>query len=373
MDIRKNLFTYPHVYNHEDTNALFFDAFKDTVRFHQHSCPEYRALLEHEGFTFDTLTSYDALSTIPALPTLFLKSHTLLSIPEHKLRMRSTTSGTKGTPSIVGLDTKSMYYGFIMLRKTCSYWKLFSARPTNYIILGYQPSKRNEMGAVKTAFGATLLAPAKRKEYALKDIGDSYVVNIEGVYNTLLSYSRQNAPVRLLGFPSYMYFLLRALQKDGVKLVLPKHSKVLLGGGWKQFFAEQMDKTALYEMIKEMLGIPEESCKEFFGVVEHPVPYFDCPHHHFHVPAYSRVIIRDTKTLQPVGFGKPGLLNLLTPLLRSMPLHSVITDDIAVLREGGECGCGIKTPYFDVFGRSGVQGIKTCAAGAKELLQESTS
>jgi hypothetical protein len=51
-----------------------------------------------------------------------------------------------------------------------------------------------------------------------------------------------------------------------------------------------------------------------------------------------------------------------------MPLASVATDDLAVLYEDYDCGCGIKTPYFTLLGRAGLQGIKTCAATASELL-----
>lgn len=48
--------------------------------------------------------------------------------------------------------------------------------------------------------------------------------------------------------------------------------------------------------------------------------YCDCKNNHFHVPVYGRVLIRDTKTLKPVQNGTPGLLNLITPLVGSMPL-----------------------------------------------------
>ena len=51
-----------------------------------------------------------------------------------------------------------------------------------------------------------------------------------------------------------------------------------------------------------------------------------------------------------------------------MPLGSMITDDIAVMHDGKTCGCGITSPYFEILGRIGMSEIKTCAAGANELL-----
>jgi len=96
--------------------------------------------------------------------------------------------------------------------------------------------------------------------------------------------------------------------------------------------------------------------------------YCDCKNHHFHVPVYSRVIIRDVDTGLPVNNNTIGLLNLITPMMESMPLVSVMTDDLAVLRDGKECGCGIDAPYFEIIGRVGVEDIKTCVADALEHL-----
>jgi hypothetical protein len=102
--------------------------------------------------------------------------------------------------------------------------------------------------------------------------------------------------------------------------------------------------------------------------VEHPILYCDCKNHHFHVPAYSRVIIRDVKTLERVSNGQIGLVNLITPMVKATPILSVMTDDLGVLHEGVECGCGIISPYLEIIGRIGLKDIKTCAAGAAELI-----
>ena len=44
------------------------------------------------------------------------------------------------------------------------------------------------------------------------------------------------------GFPSYTYFTLKKMQQQGIRLTLARGSKILLGGGWKQFYTEQVDK-----------------------------------------------------------------------------------------------------------------------------------
>ena len=90
-------------------------------------------------------------------------------------------------------------------------------------------------------------------------------------------------------------------------------------------------------------AIERENCLEFFSAVEHPLPYCKCKNGHFHVPAYSRVLIRNTrKRCFRWKNGQPGLLNFVSPLVLSMPLVSIVTDDLAVLHDGAECGCGIE-------------------------------
>lgn len=368
MDYRKKLFSAKNIYDLKNTEDLFLDAVRENSAFQQLNCPDYARIIRAEGFDLDSVRSENDLYKIPALPTLFFKSHTLYSMDESTFKIRATSSGTKGKKSNIGLDRGTYRFGMRMVIKTFSTHNVISPVPTNYIVLGYEPNKQNRMGAVQTAYGTTKFTPALHREYALKFTGSDYALNIEGIQNALVRYGRMGFPVRFVGFPGYMYFLVKALQETGIRLRLNSLSKVLLGGGWKQFSAEKIDKKELYALIFETLGIREENCREFFSAVEHPVTYCDCMNHHFHVPVYSRVIIRDVDTLQPVPNGEIGLLNFVTPLVQSMPLLSVITDDLAVLHDGAECGCGTLSPYFEIVSRAGVREIKTCAAGAAEML-----
>lgn len=366
---RRKLFTYKAPYDLEGTEDLFLEAVKENCAFHYESCKDYRKILDFHGFRPKDLKGIEDLAHLPFIPTLFFKSHELFSMPPHKMLIKATSSGTKGKMSKIGFDTEGLYCGLRMTLKLGHAHQLFSVVPTNYIILGYQPHKSNQMAVSKTAFGATLFAPALHREYALKYSKEGYKVDLEGIIACLEKYSHQPLPVRFMGFPSYTYFLLKKLQERGLKFKLSKGSKILLGGGWKQFYTERVEKEALYSLVKETLGIEENHIVEFFGAVEHPILYCDCPNHHFHVPIYSRVLIRDVKTLKPVKKGEVGLVNLITPMVKSMPLLSVMTDDLGVLHEGEECGCGIRSPYLEIIGRVGLADIKTCAAGAADLLK----
>lgn len=360
------LFYCNRIYDISGTDGIFVEAVLENVRHHMTNCGEYARILDTVGFSFDDVCGIEDLYRIPPIPTVFLKNHTLYST-DKKLMFTSTTSGTSGKVSHMGLDWTSSLNGLGMILGTFFTHKLISARLTNYVVLGYEPAKRNKMGAVKTAYAVTYTAPALHREYALKDTGEEYVLNIDGIKNSLIRYEKSGHPVRFMGFPAYFMFLIKELNESGIRLRLHPKSLVMLAGGWKQFFSERVDKYTLYEMSRETLGIGGDRIREFFGAVEHPISYFDCPNHHFHVPVYSRVIIRGTD-LKPVPYGVPGVLNLITPMVTSMPFTSVMTDDLAVMYPGERCGCGINSPYFEILGRVGLADIKTCAAGASELL-----
>lgn len=368
MKYRRMLFGVKHPFDTQNTEDLFFKAVKENCQFHYTHCIEYKKMMDGMNFNPDSLCSYRDIESIPFLPTLFFKNHSIFSIPSSRMLIKATSSGTKGKFSNIGFEISGLLCGLRMVLKIGKWRKLFSPKPVNYIVFGYKPHRKNKTAVTKTAFGATLFAPALRRTYALKFTKIGYAPDLEGVINAIEKYSQSRFPLRFMGFPSYTYFVLKMMDERGMRFQLKKGSKIMLGGGWKQFYTEKVDKDVLYNLAKKVLGIEETDIIEFFGAVEHPILYCDCSNHHFHVPAYSRVIIRDVKTLKPVENGKIGLVNLITPMVKATPILSVMTDDLGILHDGAECGCGISSPYLEIIGRIGLKDIKTCAAGAAEFL-----
>lgn len=368
MKYRAKLFSTRDIYNLPATDATFVQAMKANLAFHQRHCPEYAALLEQFGYDAASINSVDDLHKIPPLPTSYLKNHTLLSKPYERLVLKTTSSGTGGKKTLSGFDASSGLCGISMLLRVFHHHNLLSARRTNYIILGYQPDKSNQSAMAKALVGVTMLAPRHQIAYALTVDGDGYTVNAAGLLDAIQRFSQQNRPVRIVGFPAYLKLFLDELIARDMQLALHEDSKILVGGGWKAMLAEQLSKEELFQMANRTLGISRQNFKDHFSTAEHPIDYVSCQNNHFHVPAYSRVIIRDVRTLAPVPIGTPGVLNLMTPLLSSAPFGSILTDDIAVMKRGEECGCGICSPYFELLGRVGLASVKTCAQTASEFL-----
>ena len=132
------------------------------------------------------------------------------------------------------------------------------------------------MAVAKTAYLTTFLAPAVSRKFILKPTPDGFKPDFEGITDALRKYEKGTLPVRFMGFPSYTFFLFQLLDERKLYFKLPKGSKIMLGGGWKQFYQEAADKETFYKLAKKTLGIEDDNIVEFFGAVEHPVLYCDC-------------------------------------------------------------------------------------------------
>ena len=369
MGTRMRLFWHKEPFDLEGTEQLFTAAIRQNATYHMRHCAAYRSIAEAEHFRPDLVQTLPDIAKLPLLPTALFKRHALFSMPKWRIPVKATSHGTSGNFSRIGLDTGSLLAGLGMVLRMARTRGLLSLRPVNYIILGYKPHRGHHMAVMKTAYGSTFLAPALHRVYALKPQGDTYQPDLEGVLDALQRFSGQRHPVRFMGFPSYLWFLLQMMEERGMRCPLPPGSKIMLGGGWKQHYREQVEKPVLYALVKRLLDVDETEIIEFFGAAEHPILFTDCPYHHFHVPIYSRVLIRDVHSLEVLPTGQTGLVNLITPMLNAVPVTSIMTDDLGVLHEGKECPCGCKAPYLEIIGRVGMPGIKTCAAGASDILK----
>lgn len=366
----RRLFWHKHPYDIAHTDDIFLQKTIENAVYQFDNCDEYRRLMLSRGFSREKLLALDSPAELPFIPTLYFKHHKLLSVPKKKLLIRATSSGTSGNKSIIGFDFKSLWAGLGMVLTIGRKHRLLSPVPCHYIVLGYEFNKHASMAVAKTAYGYTWFTPALSRTYALKYENGSYTLQLERIKEQLIRLSHQKFPVRIIGFPFHAHWLLSQMKEEGIRLKLPKGSIIAFGGGWKQHYSEKVDKETMYRLVDEVLGIKEENCREFFGAVEHPILYCDCANHHFHVPIYSRVVIRDVDTFESVPNGTPGLVNLITPMVQSTPLLSIMTDDLGILHDGSNCGCGIETPYLEILGRIGMTDITTCAAGAENLMKD---
>ncbi|MBY0518558.1 MAG: acyl-protein synthase [Bacteriovoracaceae bacterium] len=349
--------------------SLFIEAMKEVCLWHMENSPFYRSLCSQENFSPDVLKTTKDLERIPTVLAHFFKEHEVLSVPEKAVALHLTSSGTTGQKSQVFFDDWSIRAPQGMLDRIFeAYGWVTPKQNTNYLLYTYETEAGSKLGTAYTDHYLCKYAPANQVTIALKMQGDgSHGFDFPGVMSALQRFEKEGLPVRIFGFPAFLAETLERMENLGLApLKLHPDSLVFLGGGWKGKASKAIPKSELYEKTTRLLGIPDHRLRDGFGSVEHCIPYVECDHHEFHIPIWSKVIIRDVKNLKPIGLNEIGFLSFLSPYMTSMPAHAVVMGDLASLHES--CPCGNTQPFFRLKGRAGTTQNKSCAIAAAEIL-----
>lgn len=357
-----------HPYRTEGSEQ-FVSAMREIFDWHVENCSFYRRLSENEKFTSKDITSTESLARIPSVLAHFFKEFEVLSVPREDVALHLTSSGTTGQKSQVFFDDWSIRAPQGMLDRIFDYYGWVTPdTKVNYLLYTYETEAGSKLGTAYTDHYLCKYAPAGEVAIALRLQGDgSHAFDFNGVLEALRRFEKAGLPVRIFGFPAFLAETVDRMEQLGLSpLKLHPQSLVFLGGGWKGKASKAIPKKDLYAKVTPMLGIPDERLRDGFGSVEHCIPYVECAHHEFHVPVWSRVIIRDIQSLAPVGMNQVGFLSFVSPYMTSMPAHAVTMGDLASLHE--KCSCGNPQPYFRLHGRAGTTQNKSCAIAAAELL-----
>lgn len=357
--------------NFEQSEELFLKAMRQSVNWHYENNDFYKRLIDSEEFNVDSLKSIKDLKNIPHIIANFFKHHVVKSVSEEDVSLHLTSSGTTGQKSQIFFDDWTIGSAQRMVDWIYEKHNWVSSEPTNYLLFTYEPEEGSKLGTAYTDNFLCKYAPINSVHYGLrflgKDLGHKF--DVFGCISALKKFEEEGKPVRVFGFPSFFYFTLEKMKELGIEpLKLNKDSLVFLGGGWKGHQNKAISKSEFYSLCEEMLGIPNERLRDGFGSVEHCIPYIECENHNFHVPIWSRVLIRDVRTLEVLKPGEIGYLNFISPYITSVPANNVLMGDLARLNES--CTCGLKTPWFEILGRAGISKNKSCAVAASELLDK---
>jgi phenylacetate-coenzyme A ligase PaaK-like adenylate-forming protein len=354
-----------------EIESLFVEAMRQNIRWHMEKCVFYARLAESRSFTPDLLQSMDDMDKVPFIHANFFKTHEILSIDRSQVAVHLTSSGTTGQKSQIFFDAWSIGSARRMVDFIHDYYGLRTDRAANYVLNSYEPEPGMNLGTANTMQFLTSYAPAKSITFSLRSKGKGqHEFDAFGVVDALRRYAQEGLPVRIVGFPAFLLFALNRMQDLNIgPLKLHPESFVFLAGGWKGNANREITKTALYKLISDMLGIPDGRIKSSFGSVEHSIPYIECAQHNLHIPIWSKVYIRDFRTLEVAGYEKPGFLQFVSPYITSVPAQGVMMGDMALLRPASACSCGLKNDFFEILGRAGTSSNRSCAAAAAELMK----
>ncbi len=364
------LWAHEDPYDLEGTDEIFTDAMRQVLRWHAARCPFYADWLRRNSFDPDSLKDVSDLPRIPPLHANFYKTHVIKSRPDEEFVLTLTSSGTSGQKTQMFFDEWSINASDKSADVQFAYYGRVTDVPSEFMMYSYEPAPGVNTGTLRTRQMMRRYAPEHDLEYALKFNGSGHDFDLFGSIKALKRFEEGGRPVRILGFPAFLYFTLERMREMGYPpLKLNPDSLVMMGGGWKGFVDKQLSPQEFRDYIHDRLGLPHTCCHETYGAVEHGVAYTDCDNHHLHIPIYSRAVIRDPETLEPVEDGEKGFMNVISPMNTGVPVPSLLLGDMAVKHPAGSCGCGNPAPWFEILGRAGTSRNKSCAIAASEILR----
>tara|TARA_Y100000590_G_scaffold281237_2_gene316137 strand:- start:23375 stop:24532 length:1158 start_codon:yes stop_codon:yes gene_type:complete len=351
-----------------ETEELFRNAMIENIKWHREKSPYYSSLCKERNFEED---NFKNLEDIPYILANFFKRHEIKSASDNEIGLHLTSSGTSGQKSQMFFDDWTISSAQQMVGNIFDYYGWRSDEKVNYLLFTYEPEEGSKLGTAYTDNFLCEFAPVNSVHYALRYTKSGHKFDVFGCIEALKRFEEEGLPVRIFGFPAFMNFTIAQMKELGIPpLKLNKESMTFFGGGWKGHQEKAISKKEFYSELEEMLGIPDRNLRDGFGSVEHCVPYVECENHEFHIPTYSRILIRDVKTLKPLKEGQVGYLNFISPYITSVPANSVLMGDLATIHSVSECGCNLKTPFFRIVGRAGLSKNKSCAIAASEILKE---
>ncbi len=355
----------------EKAGALFLKAMRESFNAHYSGCDFFRKLCVANNFDINCLNLFSDIYDIPYIFVNTFKERDIVSIPESSVKLELTSSGTGGRKSRIVLDKISLERIVKIVRKVYDALGMCDPeREVNYICFTYDPRAAKNLGTAFSDKVLTSLAPANEIYYAIQfdKAKNDFFLNENGVKQQILKYARdKKRPIRILGFPAFIYKTLIELKKEtGRNFKFGSGSFVLTGGGWKGEAGQEIEKFRFKSVIGEILGMPPENVRDLFGMVEHGIPYVECRLSNMHVPVYSRAVVRHPLSGRILGYGTAGVLHLYTPYINSTPSISLLCTDKAIIRKN--CRCGIPGDYIELLGRGGIVKHKGCAVHAAELL-----
>lgn len=301
------------------------------------------------------------IADLPYLPVALLKANPPLSLVENQeIKRTLTSSATTGqTPSRIVLDTQTsrrMTKGVIAILQDF----IGSARRP-YLVVDVPGAigSKTEMGARGAAIQG--LQPfASEVTFCLK-LDEKGEPAIE--HEKLLAFAKKHAGANVLvyGF-TYMLWnhFVKPMLAAGESLNLP-NVHILHSGGWKKLQSQAVDKAAFNEGLARVFGCAPDRVIDFYGMVEAVgIIYPDCSQGNKHSPIFGDVIVRNPLTLEPVGPGETGLIQVCSVLPTSFPGQHLLTEDMAEVIALDGCACGRRGIAFRFKGRAPKAEVRGC-------------
>ncbi len=350
--VEKLLDMKPYSLTTEEKKNLFLSSIREAINFHYKNSVEFRKLCDNKAFS--PQSDY-LLEEIPYLPVSLFKKFHLKSVDEKDIFKTVYSSATTGdSPSIISLDR------ITSLRQTKALIAIVSSfihEKKDFIVMDSDDASiggndiKSRVSAIRgfIPFMKSInfilnknlqLDPSKIKNI---DFGKTYCIfGFTWLIHNVIEQNMDNREVKTL-------------------LTDLKDPYVIHIGGWKKLRDINMSKDKLYQNICDFFHTTNNRIIDIYGMTEQlGTVYPECEYGNKHVPLYSEILIRNTVTLENEGIGKSGFIQLISPLPRSYPGISILSDDLGHIVGIDDCPCGRKGKYFQFDKRSEKAEVKGC-------------
>ncbi len=344
----------PFSLHEPEKRPVFLRAMQEAILFHYNNCENYRNFCKKRGF--EPAGDF-SIQDIPFLPVDVFKDVKLISVPAKDIhRTVHSSATTTGTPSSVYLDETSMSRQTRTLNSIIS--NFIGEERRDFIFIDSPNTIKSVVGELSSrATTMRGLLPFSRKSFFV--LNDKLEPDEEALGKAL---DELGGLPTIYGFTYMIYEFVKSDPR--IRKRLSKKTKgciVLHSGGWKKLTELQVKKEQFNREVSDFFSTSPGNVIDMYGMVEHMgVIYPDCPCGFKHVPVYSDVLIRDVNSFELVADGKPGFIQLLSPIPHSYPGISIISADIGAVMGSDDCKCGRLGKYFVFKHRAEKSEIRGC-------------
>lgn len=333
----------PYAPSAAEKRVMLLDGLNELTVHHRRNCVPYDRIVKA---LFNGADTVDELSALPWLPVRLFKRTDLVSVQREKIVKTLVSSGTTGQlPSRIFLDRETASSQARILATIAGDFLGKARMPM--LIIDDASFLRD-----RTRFNARAAAIL-----GFSSLGRDHLYLLDEQllpdWDALSSYleAHRDTPILLFGFTFIVWQnFVETARAEKRSFQFPRGSALIHGGGWKRLEERKVSEESFKAALAEQFGI--ERVHNYYGMVEQVGSiYFECEHGRLHTPAYSDILIRDPVSLEPLGVGEAGLVQVLSVLPRSYPGHSLLTEDLGTIIGEDDCPCGRNGKSFRIQGR----------------------
>lgn len=343
----------------QETENLFMQALQEETIFHYEHNEMYKRFCDRKGFV--PYTPFTIEEMPPVSVSVFKElGFKLNSVPKEDLTLALQSSATSGIPSTIVVDKETAKRQAKAMIKVVGEFIGKERKP--FLIMDIDPraSYKKLLGARFAAVTGYLRFANKTGYFLKADENNVSYFDVDGIQEYVKGLE-PDKPVVVFGFTYILYqYVLQSIEKAGIKIQLPKGSKIIHIGGWKKLESEKISKNLFNDRLAKCFGINISDVIDIYGFTEQMgLNYPDCKCGWKHTSSYVKILVRDTVTHEILPPGKEGLLEFVTPVPHSYPGNAVLTDDLGII-DANSCIEGRTGTRFKIVGRMKKAEVRGC-------------